>query len=62
MGENAEMSELQELRVLLEQNKEAIQNLRVMIENMEVLLASFQTEGLENHTARSSGYRSGPQT
>ena len=41
MPEDPDDRGLEELKVLLERNKQAIEALRCMVENMEVLLSSF---------------------
>ncbi len=50
MGEETEQNDLEELKALLARNSEAIQTLRQMVENMEVLLA--QLSELRHSAAR----------
>ena len=44
MAEEREQDELEDLKALLQKNTEAIEKLRGMIENMEVLLATLSKE------------------
>jgi hypothetical protein len=44
MRDDSDLREVDELRALLERNRQAIESLRMMVANMEVLLASLSED------------------